>query len=61
MRSWVIKQLVHQLEEKHHLEKDEKAARAAAWVAKAAVKAAEAQAKKDAMNKYEQYMAVWRD
>ena len=35
--------------------------RAAAWVAKAAVKAVEAQAKKDAMNKYEQYMVVWRD
>ena len=56
-----FKQLVHQLEEKHQLEKDEKAARAATQVAKAAVKAAEAQAKKDIMNKYEQDMAVWRD
>ena len=56
-----FKQLVHQLEEKHQLEKDEKAARAATQVAKAAVKAAEAQAKKDIMSKYEQDMAVWRD
>ncbi len=56
-----FKQLVHQLEEKHQLEKDEKAARAAARVAKAAVKAAEAQAKRDAMDKYEQDMTAWRD
>jgi len=56
-----FKQLVHQLEEKHQLEKDGKAARAAARVAKAAVKAAEAQAKRDAMDKYEQDMAAWGD
>ncbi len=56
-----FKQLVHQLEEKHQLEKGEKAVRAAAQVAKAAVKAADAQAKRDTMDKYEQDMAVWRD
>ena len=56
-----FKQLVHQLEEKHQLEKDEKAARAAAQVAKASVKAAEAQARKETMDKYEQDMVVWGD
>jgi hypothetical protein len=56
-----FKQLVQQLEMKHQLEKDEKAARAAVWVAKAVVKAASAQAKRDVMDKYEQDMAAWRD
>ena len=56
-----FKELVHQLEEKHQLEKDEKAARAAARVAKAAVKAAETQAKKATMDKYEKDMTAWRD
>ena len=55
-----FKQLVHQLE-KHQLEKHEKAARAAPRVANAAVKAAEAQTRRDAMDKYEQDMAVWGD
>ena len=55
-----FKQLVHQ-SEKHQLERDEKAASAATRVAKAAVKAAEAQVKKDAMNKYQQDVAVWQD
>jgi hypothetical protein len=56
-----FKQLVQQLQEKHQVEKDEKAARAAAWVAKAAVMAASAQAMRDIMDKYEQDMAAQRD
>jgi len=55
-----FKQLVKELEDKHQLEKDEKTACAAAQMAKAAVKAAEAQAKSDAMEKYEQDKDVWR-
>jgi len=56
-----FKQLVKELEDRHQLEKDEKAACAEARVAKAAVKAAEAQAKRDTMDKYEQDMALWME